>query len=197
MIELLVAMAIALLVGGAGLTFMVVTFDQQNAISSRTAASRQAEQGLQQLVRDLREAMPSPNSVSVTTNTGSQTTSITFDIPTPGNDTVGQQVSWTCPSTAAPAAIIGTCSRSVNGSSTPKPEILGVQSMALSLSPTGSPAVTAATNPSYLDVTLDVQVTSHADSQVTPTKILRGPNATAPSTSAIVVQTGIDLRNFA
>jgi prepilin-type N-terminal cleavage/methylation domain-containing protein len=198
LVELLVAMAVALLVGGAGLTFMVITFDQQNAISSRVAASRQAEQGLQQLVRDLREAMPSPNTVAVSTSASSKTTSIAFSIPTPGSSSTAEQVTWTCPSTAASAANIGTCSRAVTsaGSTTTKSAILGVQSMALSLSATGSPAVTTATNPSFLDVTLSVQVTSHADSQVTPDKILRGPNTTAPTTSAVVVQTGIDLRNF-
>jgi prepilin-type N-terminal cleavage/methylation domain-containing protein len=200
MVELLVAMVVALLVGGAGLTFMVVTFDQQNAISSRTAASRQAEQGLQQLVRDLRDAMPSPNSVTVSTSPSDKTTSIAFSIPTLGSSSTAQAVTWTCPSTAVSGANIGTCYRAVTpsgGSTTNKAAILGVQSVALSLSATGSPAITAATNPSFLDVTLSVQVTSHADSQVTPSKILRGPNGTAPSTSVVVVQTGVDLRNFA
>jgi type II secretory pathway pseudopilin PulG len=200
LVELLVAMVVALLVGGAGLTFIVVTFDQQNAISSRTAASRQAEQGLQQLVRDLRDAMPNPNTVTVSTSSSNNTTSISFSIPTPNSSSTAQAVTWTCPSTAAPAANIGTCYRAVTpsgGSTTTKPAILGVQSIALSVSATGSPTITAATNPAFLDVTLSVQVTSHADSQTTPSKILQGPNTTGPATNVVVVQTGVDLRNFA
>ena len=52
-------MAIGLVVGAAALTFMIVTFEEQNTISSRTVATNQAEQGLEQLVRDLRDAMTS------------------------------------------------------------------------------------------------------------------------------------------
>jgi prepilin-type N-terminal cleavage/methylation domain-containing protein len=189
MIELLIASALALVVAGAALTFMVFTFRQQNDISSRSVANDQAEAGLQQLTRDLREA-----TTSVSVSTSGTTTSISFSIPTPGSDGTPESVSWTCPSTSA--TTIGTCTRTLAGIS--KAEITGVQSMAFTPYNNASPPVmlslpvTSSTSVSAVTMTLTVQDSSYG-------LTAHGTSVTAVSGTSshpIVLQASADLRNF-
>ncbi len=189
LIELLIAMALSLVVIVGPLYFIVVSIRQQNVSSSRTAAAHRAETGLEQLARDLRQAMSqdaSGNALHLTVTQAATTTTVSFDIPTPGNVTTPRAISWTCPSTGASA--VGSCTRTLgSASSTP---INGVISLAFSpTSSTGSALSLPATDPAYIGIALSVQATSQLDSTQTHTT----PGISNP----ILVQTGVDLRNFA
>lgn len=189
-VEILVVMAVGVIVIIGPLYFMIVSLRQQNVASSRTSAARGAETGLEQLTRDLRQAMSqdaSGNALHVTVSSTSTTTSIAFDIPTPGSDTSPQAVTWTCPSTGAASA--GSCTRSL-GSGSAKAEITGVNSAAVSpTSSAGAAMSLPATDPAYINVSLSVAATSQLDAGRTHTA--------AGISQPVVVQTGIDLRNFA
>jgi Tfp pilus assembly protein PilW len=199
LVELLVAVALTLVIGGGALSLMLVSIDQQNAISSRTVAARQAQAGLDQLTRDLSEAMSqdaSGNALSVTVSSSSlaSTTSISFSIPTPGSATTPRSVTWTCPSTAAASSNVGSCTRTVGSSTTTM--IAGVQSMSFSpLNQSGQAMTLPATNPAYISMTLKVQVISQLDHTQPATHVLRGANH--GSSNPITIQAGVDLRNFA
>lgn len=193
-IELMVAMVMALLVGTVVITFMVVTFHEQNNIASRAVATNQAESGLERLVRDLREAV---TSVSIT-NPTSATTQIQFSIPTPGSDTVAELVTWNCPS--ASAITVGNCTRAVTpalGTTTTKTVITGVQSMAFSAVSSSNTSIsvpfTAATNVASVGMTLTVRLTNYG---------LYGPSTVTTASpgagnAPILLQATADLRNFA
>jgi prepilin-type N-terminal cleavage/methylation domain-containing protein len=187
LIEILVAMVLALVVVAAPLLFLVTSTNQQNLTASRASASRQAETGLELMARDLREAMSQDaagNTYTVTvSNPTSSTTAVSFTIPTPGS-TLTQTVTWTCPSTGA--STVGTCTRAVGSSAATK--IVGVNSVTFSpLSSSGTALTFPATNPSYLGIALSVQVTSQLDNSQT--------RAAQGTSNPVLVQTGIDLRN--
>ena len=186
LIELLVAMVLSLVVVGGAVTFIVFTFSEQNIISSRTAATTQAAGGLEQLVRDLREAM-----TSVTISTSGASTSISFEIPTPATG-AGEAVSWSCPSTAATS--VGFCTRALNGGGA-KTVITGVQSMVFTPVYGGTATTpTSATDIASVGMTLTVRITGYGlralDGAVTTA-------ATSTANSPIVLQATADLRNFA
>jgi prepilin-type N-terminal cleavage/methylation domain-containing protein len=185
LIELLVAMALSLVVGAAAITFMVFTFNEQNIVTSRTVATTQAAGGLEQLVRDLREAM---TSVTISTTGGS--TSISFQIPTPTTGS-GEAVAWSCPSSTATS--VGPCTRALNGGSA-RTVITGVQSMVLTPVYGGTATTPSnATDIASVGMTLTVRITSYglASSNGTVTTAATG-TANAP----IVLQATADLRNF-
>ena len=187
LIELLVAMALSVFIGAAALTFMVVVFKQQNLVSSRTVATDQAGSGLEQLVRDLREAM---TNVTISTTAGS--TSISFQIPTPGSDTTGESVAWTCPSTAATS--VASCTRALNGGSA-RTVIPGVQSMVFTPTYGGTATTpTNATDIASVAMTLTVRITSYGLASL-PGVVTTA--ATGTASSPIVLQATADLRNFA
>src|SRR5580658_10585163 len=127
LIELLVAMALSIFIGAAAMTFMVVTFEQQNDVSSRTVATNQAEQGLEALVRDLREA-----TTGLSISVSGTTTTVSFSIPAPGTaGASSDSVAWTCTDNAA---VVGKCTRVLtptSGGAITKTEITGVQSLTL------------------------------------------------------------------
>jgi hypothetical protein len=184
----MVVMSITLLVGAAGVFFVVVVFHQQNIISSRTTATNQAEQGLEALVRDLREAN---TGVTISSPTGS-TTQIQFSIPTPRTaGASSEQVKWTCPS----SGVIGNCTRVVGtgASATSKSEITGVQSMVFTPTYGGTATTpTNATDIASVAMTLTVRITSYG-------LISNGAVTTAAagtSSAPIVLQATADLRNF-
>jgi prepilin-type N-terminal cleavage/methylation domain-containing protein len=208
--ELLVAMAAGLVVAAAAMAFLIVSIDQQNSASSRSAATTQGDAGLEQMERDLRNAMyettASPSTtyaVTVSTNAGAKTTSMTFDIPastgsgvTTASDGTGVAVTWTCPSSAEAAGYVGACTRTVSGQSA-RTLISGVQSASfLPLDSSGtahslSGATSSSyTDPSTIDISLDVQNVSQSDT--THATLVRGPSAPVP----IVLATSADLRNF-
>jgi Tfp pilus assembly protein PilW len=189
-IEILLYAVLSLVVIVGPLLYLITTIRQQNTTSSRAYASRQAEFGLEQMVRDLREAMSTDStgaSLSLTvSNPTTSTTAVSFYIPTPGSDTTSQQITWTCPSTGATS--VGKCTRALGSAS--RTEIVGVKSATFSPTSSSGTAMTlTATNPAYLGITLNVQDTSQLDrSQSTAVSGVSNP---------IVVQTGVDLRNFA
>jgi hypothetical protein len=195
LVEMAVYVILSLAILTAAMTFIISGFHQQNTTASRTAASRTAEAGLQQLVRDLREAI-----TSVSASTTSTTTSLSFNLPTPGNDTTGQAVTWTCTDNNASTNAVGTCTRALNGHT--RTEIVGVQSVSLSpVSSTGASLalpLSAATNVAYIGITLQVKIVS----QVNPNTLKlanstnRGVSAVPTNTNPITVQAGADLQNF-
>jgi prepilin-type N-terminal cleavage/methylation domain-containing protein len=204
LVEAVVAMILSLLLAVAVGAFVIVAIDQQNQIASRTTATRQAEAGLEVLVRDLREAMSQDGSgnslpVTVSADAASATTSIAFDIPTPGSDTTPEAITWTCPDTTIKTNV-GECTRTVGSGASEQQSIPieGVQSVTFSpLSESGSAMTLPATDPGYIGITLSVQVISQLDR--THTHIVAGVDGSSstPSTDPIVIQAGIDLRNFA
>jgi type II secretory pathway pseudopilin PulG len=208
LIELLVAMASGLIVAGAAMAFLIISIDQQNDASSRSTATSQAESGLEQMVRDLRNAMyettASPTTtyaVTVSTNSSADTTSLSFDIPTStssgettASDGSGVSVVWTCPSSAETAAYVGSCTRSVNGGAA-RTLINGVQSVTFTPYSSAGAAQTLSattsqsfTDPSSINITLDVQDISQLDS--TQSHTVTGV------VNPIVLTTSADLRNL-
>ena len=183
-VELLVATSAALLVVIGPLAFIVVSTDQQNASSSRSAAASQAEVGLQRLVRDLRGAMQqtttgTPLTVTVSSTSSPVTGKLVFSIPSAAATTTPQTVTWLC-------TVGSTCTRQTTGSAVT--EITGVTGVTLSpLDSTGAALTLPATNPAYLDIALNVQVTSQLGGG---TQVVRG------TSNSIKLQTGVDLRNF-
>jgi hypothetical protein len=166
-----------LLVGAAGVSFMIVVFRHQNIISSRTTATNQAEQGLEQLVSDLREAN---TSVTISYPTGS-TTQIRFDIPTPGTAGVSsEQVTWTCATSG-----VGTCIRvlGTGSTATSRTAIQGVTSTVFTPTYGGTPA--SVTNIASVGITLTVRITNY------------GLTSNGAVTTASPGTATADLRNFA
>jgi hypothetical protein len=198
-IEVLVASLTFVVVAGAAMTFMIVSLNRQNEISSRSAAARQAEVGLEQLVRDLRNAMSQNGSgaaLSVVAADAAGRSTLSFDIPTPNNSGVAQAVTWNCPDQGSGAQNVGSCTRTVAGAT--RTLIEGVQSLGLTaLDATGALASLPATNPAYIGIALKVQVVSQLDSN--RSQLLQGSQTTpgSPSTNPILIQAGVDLRNFA
>jgi prepilin-type N-terminal cleavage/methylation domain-containing protein len=191
LIELLVAMAAALIVVIGPTLFIVTSIHQQNSISSRAVAARQAETGLERMVRDLREAMTqdaSGNALSVTvSNPTTTTTAISFNIPTPGSATTPQPLVWTCPSSGATSA--ASCTRKLGSTGSAKPVITGVNSATFSaVSSSGGSLTLPATNPGYVNISLSVRATSQLDTTQT--------HAATGDANPILVQTGVDLRNL-
>lgn len=197
LIELVIAMALALVVVGAPMSFLIVSMDQQNSISSRAYAARQAQTGLEQLTRDLREAISTDTTgttYNVTVASSGAQTSVSFEIPGGATGATGvygfvpdasQSVVWTCPS--ASATMAGSCTRQVAGGGA-RVEINGVNSATFApTGPTGATMTLPATNPAYIGVSLSVQATSQLDT---------GQSHVATGDSnPILVQAGVDLRN--
>jgi Tfp pilus assembly protein PilW len=194
LIELLIYAVASLFVFTAVITFLLTTFTQQNQTASRVATNNQAEQGLEQLVADLRQAV---GSVSIS-NPSSATTEVQFSIPTPGTPTSSEQVAWTCPSTGASS--VGTCTRVLTasgGTTTTDSEINNVVSMAFSAVNSSGGGITLpvsnSTSVASVGMTLDVQASSYAYAATT--------NSNTPLASStgrpIVLQATADLRNFA
>ena len=192
LIELLVYAVASLFVFTAVATFLLTTFSQQNQTASRVATNNQAEQGLEQLVSDLRQAV---GSVSISEPTSS-TTEIQFEIPTPGAPTSSETVAWTCPSTGATS--VGTCTRvlTASGGTTTNSEINNVLAISFSAVSSSGAGMTLpianSTSIASVGMTLEVQTSSYAYADTT--------NSTTPlpssSSSPIVLQATADLRNF-
>jgi Tfp pilus assembly protein PilW len=194
LIELLVYTVTSLFVFTAVVTFLLTTFSQQNQTASRVATNNQAEQGLEQLVADLRQAV---GSVSIS-NPTSATTEVQFSIPTPGTPTSSEQVSWTCPSTGASS--VGTCTRVLTesgGTAITNSEINNVVSMAFSAVGSSGSGMTLpvsnSTSVASVGMTLEVQTSGYAYAATTNSNTPLAGSAGRP----IVLQATADLRNFA
>jgi Tfp pilus assembly protein PilW len=192
LIELLIYMITSLFVFTAVIAFILTTFTQENQTVSRTTTNDQAEQGLEQLAADLRQAV---TNVSIS-NPSSSTTEIQFYIPTAGAPTDPEAISWTCPSSGATQ--VGSCTRVLTTGSTTitKNPINNVVSMSFSATSSSGTAVTLpvsdSTSIASVGMTLSVQTSSY-------TSVDTGNQGTAlPGTSGhpILLQTTADLRNF-
>jgi Tfp pilus assembly protein PilW len=179
LIELVTAMALALVVVGAPLTFMLFSFRQHDNVISRTDAIRQAQVGLNQLAHDLRQADPTQSTVLSWSN---GTATATFSIVTPGTSAAGDQtVTWACTANAS-------CTRKV-GAGAATMRIAHVVST--SFAPTsatgallGSP--TSASNPPvYVGITISVDPVSQDSKSHTS----RPAGIKAP----ITINAGVDL----
>lgn len=184
LVELLTAMFLAVIVIGGTMTFIIVSLNQANSTSSRTIAGRQAEVGLAQLTRDLREAQYVTDSagadttpVSISNSAGIAT--VSFYLPTAGSPSVaGSQITWTCTPSAS-------CTRRV-GAGTAVAEIRGVTSATFTGTSTAGVTVTA--NPALVAISVAVQVTNLSDR--TQTQVVAG------TTNSITLQDGVALRNY-
>ena len=183
-VELMVALVAGLLVVVLPLAFIVTSIRQSNGANSRALSATQAETGLLALTRDLREA-----SSTATFTWGSSSASATFSIPTPGNSSVLEAVTWSCSFSG------GICTRQV-GTSAAIPEIKEV--VGLTFAPTdssGNALSSPATNPAYVGVTVQVQNASSLDrTSVTPGGS-PGARAGYASTTPITLTDGAYLRN--
>jgi Tfp pilus assembly protein PilW len=157
LIELVTAMALAIVVIGAPLTFMIVTLRQHDNVVSRTDAVRQAEVGLNQLTRDLRLADPTQNNVVLSWQSdGSGTATATFSIVRSGSDVV---VTWTCTAN-------GSCTRKRGASGAAEVEIEHVVSTTFSPVSAAGATLTSPTSsstpPAYVGIRMSVQPVSQA-----------------------------------
>jgi Tfp pilus assembly protein PilW len=185
MVELVIATAVALIVVGAPLTFVVISLQQQNVGSSRVAAANQEEVAMARITRDLRQVVPG----TTTTFTWSSTSaSATMTLPGPGSGgTSTESVTWSC-SPNAPGT--GTCTRSVN-SGTAVTELSNVLSVKFAPvdsagnSLGGSSSPYTATNPAYVAITFSVLDVSQLDRG--------GTNAVHGVSNPITLQDGVEL----
>jgi len=180
--ELLIAMVAAVVLGAAAMIFIVVSLNQENAVSSRAVATRNAQAALGQLSRDLRQAMPASLGGSATTP---PTTTISFSIPTPGSYTTAQTLTWTCQGSSSSP---GYCKRQL-GSGGNAIEIVGYEGVTF-MNASGGNLTPTITDPAYLGISMTLAVTSALDN-----KQLNGSPTNLRSSSPITIQTGIDLRN--
>ena len=187
--ELLIAMVAAVVLGAAAMIFIVVSLNQENAVSSRAVATRNAQAALGQLSRDLRQAMPASLGGSAVTVTSSATTppttTISFSIPTPGSYTTAQTLTWTCQGSSSSP---GYCKRQL-GSGGNAIEIVGYEGVTF-MNASGGNLTPTITDPAYLGISMTLAVTSALDN-----KQLNGSPTNLRSSSPITIQTGIDLRN--
>lgn len=192
LIELLVAMVLGLVIAGAAMGFLIVTIHQQNVVSSRAVAERQAEVVLQRLTREVRQAQNIVSSSTggdttpVNVTYGSGTSSVSFYLPSSGSTAAGTQVTWTC--TAG-----GSCTRTTG--TTTVTELAGVSSAAFT--PIGSGGTALASNagtgstPSYpVSIQIELQVKDISQLDTSQTHIVTG------ITNPITVQDGVALRDY-
>jgi type II secretory pathway component PulJ len=192
-IEMLLVIVLSLIVVGGAMSFLIVTLDQQNAVSSRAVAERQAEVVLARLTRELREAQDVTDGSTGADTTpvnvsydGAGTSSVSFYLPTPGSTAAGLQVTWTC--TAG-----GSCTRTASGNTVT--QLTGVQSA--TFTPIGSAGTVLASNagtgsspsyPSTVDITLQAKDISQLDAG--HSHVVRGIS------NPITIQDGVSLRNY-
>jgi prepilin-type N-terminal cleavage/methylation domain-containing protein len=201
LVELLMAMVIALVVVGGPLIFVVFSVSQQNAVSSRTFASRQGAALISRFSRELANAQfyvgptgssgaytdYTPVSITTTGTTGAYSSTANFYTaiqqdgvtgatgPTGPTTTLAQgtHVIWTC--TAG-----GSCVRTANGVA--QTELTGVVSAQF----------TGTTGPAGLVDLVQVALSVKDTSQATGA----GGAAVAGVGNAILFQNAVDLRNY-
>jgi Tfp pilus assembly protein PilW len=179
LVELVTAMALALVVIAAPLTFLIVSLRQHDNVASRTDSVRQAEVGLNQLTRDLRQADPAQ---LIVLTWGSGTATAAFSIGKPGTAGASDQiVTWTCTANAS-------CTRSLDGGAAAVQITHVVSTSFAPKSATGATLTspTSSSNPPvYVGITLSVNPVS----QDTITHSARPAGISGPLT----IQAGVDL----
>jgi Tfp pilus assembly protein PilW len=179
LVELVTAMALAIVVIGAPLALMIVSLRQHDDVASRTDSVRQAEVGLNKLTRDLRQADPT-QAITLTWGSGAATAS--FSVVKPGTGAATDQtVVWTCTAN-------GSCTRKV-GSGVAAVQIAHVVSTTFtSKNATGATLTspTASANPPvYVGITISVQpVSQDSTSHTARPAGIKGP---------LTIETGVDL----
>jgi prepilin-type N-terminal cleavage/methylation domain-containing protein len=201
LIELLMAMVIALIVVGGPLIFVVFSVNQQDSVSSRTFASRQGAALMSRFGRELADAQfyvgptgttgaetdYTPVSITTTGTTGAYSATANFYTsieqdgvtgptgPTGPTTTIGQgtHVIWTC--TAG-----GSCVRTANGVA--HTELTGVVSAQF----------TGTTGPAGLIDIVQIALSVKDTSQATGSNgaVVKGVG------NAILFQNAVDLRNY-
>jgi Tfp pilus assembly protein PilW len=193
MIELLVAISLALIVVAIPMVWIVTSLKQQNQVAGRSASTTQAEVGLERLTRDLRQVVPN---TTTTFTWGSGSASTTFTLPTPGTGgATTEQVTWSCTFGDA-----GSCTRSVNSGGA-LTEIANVESLVFAPVGTSGTALASgsATQAAYVGITLQVLDTSQLDTtrshQALQVRKCSGVITTNCYTlNSITVEDGVDLR---
>jgi prepilin-type N-terminal cleavage/methylation domain-containing protein len=182
LIEMLIVMALSIIVVGVPMAFVVLSLNQQNVGSSRAAAVQQEAVGLGRLTRDLRQVVPNTTSTFTWSPTAA---SASMTLPVPGTGGASNEsVVWSC---SFASAGTGTCTRSVNSGS-PVLEVRNVDSLSFApVDDAGNALASAATNPSYVGITLQVQGTSQLDAS--------GTTAATGIQHPITLTDGVDLRN--
>lgn len=181
-------MALMLVVVAAPLTWIVLSINQQNGISSKTYATRVAEVGMEAITRDIHEAYQTPfgtaagNASSVTIATSGATTTLSLDLPPTATLPYGQPVTWSCVATTGCTRTQGTSVRTF---------FQGLNQITLTGTvSTGSGSTPTATNlnPDYIAVTAVVNPINQLDTTRTTT-VSHGV--------AVTINGGADLRGFA
>ncbi|MEA2298332.1 MAG: hypothetical protein QOF77_1268 [Solirubrobacteraceae bacterium] len=184
--ETLLAMALAVIVVGGPMSFIIVSLNQQNTVSSRSVAAREAQVGLAQLTHDLREAQyitdsSGADTTPVALSSTATTATASFYLPIAGSPSAaGSHVVWTCSTVAA------TCTRAV-GAGSAIPQIRGVTGA--TFTGTSSAGAAATANPAYVSISVQASVLNLNDH--TGTTTLPGTN------NSITLQDGVTLRNYA
>ena len=190
LIEVLITFPIAMVVAVGLMWFTLTALHQGDAAEGRASSAIQAQAGLNRLTQDLSEAIGADD---VTMSQTASSVTVTFDIPNPSNSDAAEAVTWTCPYSAAPvASSVGHCTRQVASGSAVQ-VMSGIESATFApVSSTGSAIALTTTPtalaPAYLGITLDVAVLS----QLNPTQTTTVSGIAAP----VIVQAGVDLRNF-
>ncbi len=135
MVEMVVAMAVAMGVFSASMLLLTSSMQAQTLQQSRISQLQSAQTSLQRLVRELREA----SNVTIASST-----SISYTVPVSGTN---QSVTLSCSTTS------GTCTRTANGAS----QIL-VSGLTNSDVFSGSPSTTS---PTYIGVKLVISTANH------------------------------------
>jgi prepilin-type N-terminal cleavage/methylation domain-containing protein len=180
LIELLVTMMMSLIVLGVPMIWVMTSLTQENVTASRALSASQAEAGLSQLTRDLREVVPGTTATS-TLAWGSTGATATLILPAGTQGSSTETVSWTCSFGSG-----GSCVRQV-GSGVKTIMIRNVESLTFApVDASGSPLVSTAQNPAYVGITLTVQDTN-----------INNSTQSAPEAGAkpIVLADGADLAN--
>lgn len=134
LVEMLVAMVVALLILGALESFIVLSLKQTNTTESQAVATQAAQGAMQQLTNDVRQAQNIPDAAAANSEVNDAPVVISYTtgaaagfsaklyIPTSGSTAQGTAVTWTC--TAAAGASLGSCTRTVGAAT--RTEISGV-----------------------------------------------------------------------
>jgi Tfp pilus assembly protein PilV len=198
LVELLIAMVMALLVVGVPTFWIAAGMRQENLAASRSSSAVQAEVGLARLIHDLRQVAPSTTTTFTwTAPAGSGSASVAFTIPVAGTQgATTQSVTWSCS-----FGNTGTCSRQV---CTISPVVCStaVQQISnvwfVSFDPTDANgnhlASGSTTQAAYVAIQIQVLDTSQLDRTRSHQALQAVPSSTY-NLKRIVLQGGVDLRS--